>query len=146
MSGDFGTWDGQPADTWGVHQLLTWSKTEVFAKNYWLAPDKKTGGQFILSLGNLVTVSNIFLVNTHNGGCKDRATRGFKVFLGPKVSGPWKQVLQGELKDSRNVEHVPPEKFGINPTPARYVKFELLSYWGLGGGLQFFAVNFNYEV
>merc|ERR1711996_54170 len=80
VSGDVGTWPqhGYPANTWRVENLLTWSKPEVFAKNYWLAPDKETGGQFILDLGQTVAVKSIVLVNTHNGRGKDRGTKGFR--------------------------------------------------------------------
>ena len=142
VSGDVGTWTdhGLPAETFAVSKLLTWSKPEEFAQNYWLAPDRGTG-QFVLDLGNTVTVRNIFLVNTHNGVAKDRGTKDFKVFLGFGATGPWMQVLKQTLPDSRNLEPVPPRTYEITPTFARYVKFELLSYWGYGGGLQFFTVN-----
>ena len=64
-----------------------------------------------------------------------------KVFLATKWN-MWKEVLHEELPDPRNLDPVPPNKFHICPEPAKYVKFELLSYWGdKGGGLQYFAVN-----
>ena len=140
MSGDVGTHSGLPEDTFAVEKLLTWSKREEL--NYWLAPDNKTGAQFILDLGQLVKVRNIVLVNTHNGNKRDRSTKGFMVSLAFQTSGPWEQVLKQELPDNRNyVEPAPPKIIEIYPTEARFVKFELLSFWGKGGGLQYFAVN-----
>lgn len=56
--------------------------------------------------------------------------------------GPWQQVLETTLKDSRNQsDPLPLNTFNFNYVTARYVKFKLLSYWGLGGGLQYFNVK-----
>ena len=63
-------------------------------------------------------------------------------------NGPWKQVLDKTLEDSRNQnDPLPLQAFNFNSVTARYVKFKLLSYWGYGGGLQYFNVKkFDYAV
>ena len=134
-SGD--VWDSD--DTYAVEKLLTWSDPEERG-SYWLAPESRRG-DFILNLGQVVTVSNIFIVNTHNGRNRERATRSFNIYLA-RYWGSWKHVLRDELPDPRNLDPVPQNKYYICPMPVKYVKFELLSYWGdKGGGLQYFTVN-----
>ena len=55
-------------------------------------------------------------------------------------NGPWTRVLSGRLEDSRHKpDPLPVMKYQISPTVARYVKFELYSWYGQGGGLQYFA-------
>ena len=54
-------------------------------------------------------------------------------------NGPWTEVLYNELKDTRRMNPIPSNKFSIKPTVAKFVKFTLLSYWGHGGGLQYFS-------
>ena len=142
-SGDYGTWThhGHAEDSFSVDKLLTCSSPEVFKQNYWLAPDQETGSKFVLSLGQSTTVRNILLVNTHNGYHKDRASKEFKVFLSNAPEGPWTKVLHDQLPDSRNLDPVPAKNFQILPTTAKFLKFKLISYWGSGGGLQYFTVN-----
>ena len=57
-------------------------------------------------------------------------------------NGPWKIVLQKTLDDSRNqIDPLPLQEFSIAPTQGRFVKFELVSYYGHGGGLQYFDMK-----
>lgn len=143
ISGDVGTWThhGIPVDAFSVQKLLTWSKPEVFKKNYWLAPDRKTGGEFRLDLRVDLDIRRIILVNTHNAYHRDRGTRAFKVFLSTGAYGPWRLVVSSELPDSRRMNPVPAKEYTFYPIKARYVRFQLVSYWGEGGGLQYFGVR-----
>ena len=43
------------------------------------------------------------------------------------------------MKDPRNVGDIPPVSFNISPVGASFVRFQLLSYYGNGGGLQYFS-------
>ena len=53
-------------------------------------------------------------------------------------------VLQKTLDDSRKqTDPLPEQEFSIPPTQGRFVKFELVSYYGHGGGLQYFNINNN---
>ena len=82
------------------------------------------------------------MVNTHNAYHKDRSTKTFKVSLSHHSNGPWTRVLQETLSDSRRAsDPLPLLEFSITPKEARFVKFEMLSYYGHGGGLQYFAAS-----
>ena len=53
-------------------------------------------------------------------------------------------VLQKTLDDSRQqTDPLPEKEFSIPPTQGRFVKFELVSYYGHGGGLHSFNINNN---
>ena len=57
-------------------------------------------------------------------------------------NGPWQQVLDKTLEDSRNQnDPLPLQTFKFTFTTARYVKFKLLSFWGNSGGLQYFNIK-----
>ena len=62
--------------------------------------------------------------------------------LSETEDGPWKMVLQTTLDDSRKqTDPLPEQEFSIAPTQGRFVKFELVSFYGNGGGLQYFNIN-----
>jgi len=135
------------SDVFVVKNALTWHIPEQLpAKgsraNYWLAPDD-TEGSFILKFDQPRNVEAITLVNTHNGLNKDRGTNEFKVYLGDSESGPWMEVLHDFLDDPRGTEEhrssVTPSIFSINPKCAQFVKFQIISWYGKGGGLQYFS-------
>jgi len=139
---------GYPADTWVVENLLTWSIPEVFPydgsyANYWLAPNDMQG-EFVLKFDQTRTVDTITIVNTHNPGHNDRGTNEFKVYLADSEDGPWTEVLHDYLEDPRNTNpaeaSVPPRVFYLpNPTCGQYVRFQIISWYGEGGGLQYFS-------
>ena len=58
-------------------------------------------------------------------------------------TGPWQQVLEEALEDSRNQnDPLPLMTFKFNSISARYVQFKILEIWGtLGGGLQYFKIK-----
>ena len=146
VRGDHGTWtdDGHPKDTWAVAKLLTNSPREIFAKNYWLAPDRKHSAEFVLDLGCKKTVNLVELVNTHNGNGRDRSMKEFKVFLSDSSQGPWEEVVHKTLKDSRQQsDPLPVQTFPFSEKTARFVKFKQISYYGYGGGLQYFTLTLS---
>ena len=132
-----------------VHNILTWAQTEVRdgenkQANYWLAPTGSQG-EFILDLKNEIFVNSVEIVNTHHAGKRTRSTRELEVWLSLKLNGPWKLFRSDILPDSR---HDPDPgilhkyETEVEPPPARFVKFRLISYHGdIGGGLQYFAVK-----
>ena len=66
----------------------------------------------------------------------------FIYFFSITETGPWQKVLDKTLEDSRNQEDpLPLKAFNFNFVTAKYVKFKLLSYWGNGGGLQYFNLK-----
>ena len=124
-------------------KLLSNAPREIFAKNYWLAPDRQDSAEFVLDLGCEKTVNLVELVNTHNGATyRDRSMKEFKVFLSDSSTGPWEEVVHQTLEDSRQqADPLPVQTFSFAPRTAKFVKFNQLSYYGLGGGLQYFTVT-----
>merc|ERR1711936_387944 len=128
--------------TFSVRNLLT-NAREIFGKNYWLAPDKQESAEFVLDLGYEKTVNMVELVNTHNGYHRDRSMKEFKVFLSIDSSdGPWEEVLHQTLEDSRQqADPLPHQTFPFSARTAKFIKFNQISYYGLGGGLQYFRTT-----
>ena len=112
--------------------------------NFWLAEHKKAGEEqgFIMSLGCNKRVRGVELRNTHAATPRDRSTKKFRILGSVARDGPWQELLVANLEDSRR-QNPPPLQQIMFPNFAvvRFVKFELLEYYGLGGGLQYFAVG-----
>ena len=107
----------------------------------WISPDRFSGEAFVAELKSITVVIGVKLRNTHNGNYKDRSTKKFRVSIGSSETGPWTELLTQELEDSRNQEPPPVQQFmGKNTVKGRFMKFELLEYWGLGGGLNYFDI------
>eukprot|EP00092_Neocalanus_flemingeri_P012747 GFUD01013736.1.p1 GENE.GFUD01013736.1~~GFUD01013736.1.p1 ORF type:complete len:403 (-),score=79.02 GFUD01013736.1:170-1258(-) len=127
-----------------VENLLTIQNKELVVDNkatYWLSPNARTA-TFILNLGCRETFDSIRLVNVHNRDYKDRATKQFRLYTSQTKSGPWTQVLDTQLEDSRQQQDpLPIQLIALDTkTTAQFVKFELLSWWGRGGGLMYFNI------
>ena len=112
--------------------------------NFWLAPQEKAGAEqgFTLDLGSAQNAVGVRLKNTHNLQFRDRGTKRFRLLGSSRSSsGPWQTILEAKLKDSRQQKSPPVQKLLFeNPLLVRFVKFELLEFWGDGGGLQHFSV------
>ena len=111
--------------------------------NYWLSEDKKKGeGQgFVMNLGRSKTVRGVYLKNTHNAKYRDRSTKKFRILGSDTEDGPWQELLVAELEDSREQKPPPLQHLMFeNSAAVSFIKFELLEYYGTGGGLQYFAV------
>ena len=111
--------------------------------NYWLTEEEKKGEEqgFIMDLGCEKTVQGVSLRNTHNGRHRDRSTKKFRLRGSLNYNGPWNELLVADLEDSRNQNPPPVQNLTFaNSATVRFVKFELLEYWGNGGGLQYFEV------
>ena len=122
--------------------MLTRSSVEKRAENYWLARNLSADDGFILDLHKQRLINTILLVNIHNADSNDRSTKEFKVLLSNFPTGPWREVLHETLEDSSQMtDPLPLLEFPITPKVGRYVKFFLLSFYGLGGGLNYFAVR-----
>ena len=125
-----------------VENVFNKSNMETM-NNFWLGPEKKPAN-FILDLGCDKRVNKVELVNTHNSHKKNRATKEFKVLVSRNEKGPWIEVLHKTLEDSRHQnDPLPLKKFSFNGRTARYIKFEMITFYGNGGGLQYFAVHYS---
>ena len=66
----------------------------------------------------------------------------FDICFSISEAGPWVQILDRTLEDSRTQnDPLPLQTFNFNSVSAKYVKFKLISYWGKGGGLQYFNLK-----
>ena len=124
----------------------------IFSKdpaNYWLTENGKVGEEqgFIMSLECQKTVVGVNLRNTQNAEHRDRSTKKFRILGSADKNGPWQELLLANLEDSR-LQDPPPFQQLMFPNSAvvSFVKFELLEYYGNGGGLQFFEVTVTGKV
>ena len=145
VSEQYGKWlDCCEAEAFRVAKLLTKSNPEIFGENYWLGPDQ-TAAEFVLDLGCNKILNLVELVNTHSGSHRNRGTKEFKVSVSLYEAGPWDQVVFQTLEDPREqTDPLPVQTFPFSSgeeVSARFVKFNLISWYGRGGGLQYFNVK-----
>ena len=113
--------------------------------NFWLAPQKKAGPEqgFTLDLGCAKKAVGVRLKNTQNRPrFRDRGTKRFRL-LGSSsgTGGPWQTLLEANLEDSRQQKPPPVKKLLFEKSlVVRFLKFQLLEFWGRGGGLQHLSV------
>lgn len=122
-----------------VDKQASWTQA-----NYWLAEERKAGSDqgFILYLGCNKTVVGVMLRNTHDAERRNSGTKRFQVLGSLSEDGPWKELLEESLEDSRQQDPPPVQQFLFaNSAVVSFIKFIMLDYWGEGGGLQYFAVN-----
>ena len=102
---------------------------------YWLLPDQQTGWVQIDLLQNYNIVKLRWL-NTYNGRCGgNRATITFHIALSQAgdFSGEDQTVYSGEMTYSQSPTY---EEIILSPAvSARYVRFYVDDYYGMGGGL-----------
>ena len=119
--------------------------------NFWLAPNKKAGPEqgFTLDLGCAKKAVGVRLKNTK---IQERIRRFFWINRGTKrfrllgsnnsgTDGPWQTIVEGNLEDSRHQKPPPVKKLLFEKSlVVRFLKFQLLEFWGSGGGLQHLSV------
>ncbi len=104
---------------------------------YWLLPNA-TLGAAVIDLEGEFLIDRIDLQNTHNGGSKDRGTRDFTLLV--SLDGDdWTEVVSDTLSFYNDAStawlNTPLESFEFDEIWARFVKFQVDSYYGVGGGL-----------
>ena len=94
-----------------------------------------------MSLECQKTVVGVNLRNTQNAEHRDRSTKKFRILGSADKNGPWQELLLANLEDSRRQDPPPFQQLMFpNSAAVSFLKFELLEYYGRGGGLQFFEV------
>ena len=119
--------------------------------NFWLAePGETTGQGFTVKVDSCprmivgVQIKNkgkqSNYCNNHGHCPDDRATRGFKVSGAKNETGPFELLLEEELVDTTGNKAASLLDFTFDKAvEVQYLRFDLVSYWGAGGGLQYFA-------
>jgi len=93
-----------------------------------------------MSLGRSTAVWGVSLRNTQNTYGRDYSTKRFRILGSATDTGPWEELLVADLEDSRRQNPPPVQQLIFaNPAVVSFIKFELLEYWGSGGGLQYFV-------
>ena len=110
-------------------------------KNYWLAEHKIFQG-FVVKVDTCKRlIAGIQIKNMGKGwSARDSATKEFHVSGSPSEDGPWKTLLEDQLIDTTGNKAASLLNFTFEkPVEIQFLKFDLVSYWGAGGGLQYFA-------
>ena len=110
--------------------------------NFWLAETMKGPGQgFVLDLGCSKKVHGVKLKNAQNRQYKNMGTKKFRLLGSTSASGPWVKIRDVDLEDSRQQTPPPIKRLMFaDPVVISFLKFELLEFWGKGGGLQHFQI------
>ena len=110
--------------------------------NFWLAEQGKTRGEgFTIKVDRCARrVQGFQIKNKGKGTDTGFATKGFLVSGSFEKNGPWKTLIQDELIDTTGGRSADLLNFTMDmPVKIKFLKFELVSFWGEGGGLQYFA-------
>jgi len=110
--------------------------------NYWVTDDYATGdeAQLFMAFQCSRTIKGFLLKNTHNTVHNNFGTQDFTISISDTIDGPWTDILTGTLPDARNVSPVPVLNFDLeNEVETQYLRFQVDSYYGYGGGLQYFS-------
>ena len=140
------TYDTSHHEKYNASKLLTWSEVEdADTGNYWLDKDQGGEREFYLKFdGEARPLDMVVLVNTHNAHHRERAMKEFQVFLSLAHGEPYVEVVHQILEDSRlQTDPLPIQTFSFPERKAKWVHFRTISYYGLGGGLQYFAVEYS---
>jgi len=104
--------------------------------SYWLTPIRDCNSSkvdnFIVDLQGQPLIEGFELQNTHNYIYNNGGTKDFRIWLSSDGVN-YHQVVQNQLPKA--VDPIPKQLFNISPEKARYVKFEVLSCYGIVGGL-----------
>ena len=79
------------------------------------------------------------VMNAHKNTWSNRATKEFRISVKNSKDGFWRTVLHKILEDTRIIDKPPLKTFLFKARRARFLKFELISFYGDGCGLQFLA-------
>ena len=119
------------------------AKMDDVKYNFWLAQHQATEGQgFTMKVDSCARlISGFQIKNKGKGENPWWATKEFRVSGSRNENGPWETLLEDQLVDTTGGKPASLLNFTFkDPVKIKYIKFELVSYWGTtGGGLQYFA-------
>jgi hypothetical protein len=109
--------------------------------SYWITPNN-TLGAFIIDLGSVDKVTYFEIQNTRNRIYGDRGGEDFKIYLSLDNT-IYTAAVNGTLNQITIAwgAAYPLQSFNLaTPINARYVKFDLLNYYGSSGGINELSV------
>ena len=102
---------------------------------------KTTGQGFTLKVDSCKRwIAGCKIKNKGKGQKPDWSSKGFRVSGSKNENGPWEILVEDELDDNRG--KIPASLLDFTfkkPVEIQFLKFDLVSYWDQGGGLQYFA-------
>jgi len=112
--------------------------------NYWLAQVGHTTGQGFTVMVDDCTrlIAGVQIKNLGNGfASRGYATKEFRISGSKNQSGPWETLVEDWLVDTSGVSRAAAllNYTFDKPIEIQYIRFDLVSFWELGGGLQYFA-------
>lgn len=118
--------------------VLTRAEVELYGQNYWLLPSNKSG-HIEFDFGCTKKLNTIELVNTRSGSARNRGTKVFTVEVRSSVDEPWQTLMnKTKLRDLRNHwDPLPLEIHHFKSASTRFVRFNVIDFYGKGGGLQY---------
>jgi len=141
--------DNHPDDAFIPYHVVTneedfWAgpNSEPDVTNYWITDNKKTGDEakFDVVFSCVRNIKGFLVKNTNNNKFNDRGTKDFTISMSTSITGPWTKILTGRLPDAADVSPVPVLNFKLeDPVETSFLRFQIDSYYGLGGGLQYFS-------
>ena len=113
---------------------------------FWLAPTRHTGHSFTIKMSNeKLAITRVLIKNTaFESRTSQRATRAFQVYGSLEENSRWTQLLKGEFNDPFPAGAPAPtvEVFNLKKAAeVKFLRFDIDSFWGVGGGLDYFAVT-----
>ena len=108
--------------------------------NYWLAEGHEKDGQgFTMKVDNCPRkIAGCYIRNTGRGAA-NQAAKNFTVSGSLNKDGPWGILAEDQLAYSGSKPATLRELKFDKAVEVQFLKFDLVSYWGNGGGLQYFA-------
>ena len=132
----------QPEVVWSKTYSNKYPVSNTFSEGdgvNWVAPDGYIGHGFTLKLSDCrLNIAGIRLKNS----CCERATRVFRVSGILEDGGPWVELLEGELADALTPASAPTLQtlHFKEAVQTQFLKFDVGSFWGAAGGLNFLKV------
>ncbi|CAK0901714.1 unnamed protein product, partial [Prorocentrum cordatum] len=115
----------------------TWHGGASYNYQTWLTPDGQTSW-LTLKLEKVCTVIGFELLNTCNSPHNDRSTKDYTIMVSTD-GNDWSVAATGRLANCAPIVENPATVENTGPQDSiLYVKFSVDSYYGLGGGLQYF--------
>ena len=130
-------------ESYQIIHSLTLSSPET-PGTYWLGPDWDKNAFLVVNLGCGMEINTVHLVNTkHAHHQQQRGTGEFKILVSEadvdNSDEEYREVMADHLSNNNpQVDPLPLQIFSFPPVITRYVKFQVVSYYGAGSGLQYF--------
>jgi len=157
----FGYWQQSPQpDAFVPYHVVTNEDDFICmfgnVSNYWIVNNYTTGDEasFYMVFKSPQKIKGFMLKNSHNCMNRNMGTQNFTISStdswmnetgGPQSRPPyqnwtWADCVAGQLPDPRPQQAVPVLNFELDAAiETQFLKFRIDSYWGVGGGLQYFS-------